>query len=83
MRSRCGSFYSPMHLSLPTPDWLTATLGRDFSLGFEDGVVLSRFASSAAAWTLTPTVSDRYEPLQSLSTSPRRNELHTVFVTGG
>src|SRR6516162_3595074 len=32
------------------PDWLTATLGRDFSLGFEEGVVLTRFSSSAAAW---------------------------------
>jgi SAM-dependent methyltransferase len=49
------------------PDWRTATLGRDFSLGFEEGVVITRFSSSAAAGTLTQRVLDRCAQLRRLS----------------
>jgi SAM-dependent methyltransferase len=64
-----------------TPDWCTTTLGRDFSLGFEEGVVLSRFPSSAAAWD---AFTDGIGPVRAVAESldeARKNELRTVFVT--
>jgi SAM-dependent methyltransferase len=62
-------------------DWLTTTLGRDFSLGFEEGVVLSRFASSTAAWD---AYTEGFGPVRAVAESldeARKNELRTVFVT--
>jgi SAM-dependent methyltransferase len=64
-----------------TPDWCTTTLGHDFSLGFEEGVVLSRFPSSAAAWD---AFTDGIGPVRAVAESldeARKNELRTVFVT--
>jgi SAM-dependent methyltransferase len=57
----------PLPFVWGTPDWLTATLGRDFSLGFEEGVVLARFSSAAAAWDVIPRVLDACARLRMLS----------------
>ena len=62
-------------------DWLTTTLGRDFSLGFEEGIVLQRFASSAAAWD---AYTAGFGPVRAVAESldeARKNELRTVFET--
>jgi hypothetical protein len=64
-----------------TRDWLTTTLGLDFSLGFEEGVVLSRFASSAAAWD---AYTEGFGPVRAVAESldeARKNDLRTVLVT--
>src|SRR5262249_38154727 len=63
------------------PDWLTANLGRDFSLGFEEGVVLTRFSSSAAAWG---AYTEGFGPVRAVAealNTVQRNELHTAFVS--
>jgi len=64
-----------------TPDWLTATLGRDFSLGFEEGVVLARFSSSAAAWGAW---TEGFGPVRAVAEAldeAMRNELRTAFLS--
>jgi SAM-dependent methyltransferase len=64
-----------------TPDWLTATLGRDFSLGFEEGVVITRFSSSAAAWD---AYTQGFGPVRAVAEAldeAQRNELRTAFVS--
>ena len=63
------------------PDWLTATLGRDFSLGFEEGVVLTRFSSSAAAWD---AYTEGFGPVRAVAQAldeAQRNELRTALVS--
>jgi hypothetical protein len=63
------------------PDWLTATLGRDFSQGFAEGVILSRFSSSTAAWDAYTEGLDRCARLREALDEARRNELRTAFVS--
>src|ERR1700687_288688 len=60
-----------------TPDWLMATLGRDFSLGFEEGVVLARFSSSAAAWDVYTEGFGRLCAVAEALNEAQRNELRT------
>jgi ubiquinone/menaquinone biosynthesis C-methylase UbiE len=64
-----------------TRDWMTTTLGSSFDLGFEQGVVVSRFPSPEAAWEV---YAEGFGPVRALASSlegPRREELRTVFVT--
>jgi ubiquinone/menaquinone biosynthesis C-methylase UbiE len=62
-----------------TRDWLTATLGQAFRLGFEEGVV-SRFPSAAAAWD---QYADGFGPVHAVASSlsePQKDELRTAFI---
>lgn len=64
-----------------TPDWLTAALGREFSLGFEEGVALARFSSSAAAWD---AYTEGFGPVRAVAEAldeARKSELRTAFVS--
>ena len=63
-----------------TRDWLTATLGHAFRLGFEEGVVLSRFPSAAAAWD---QYADGFGPVRAVASSLnelQKSELRSAFI---
>jgi SAM-dependent methyltransferase len=64
-----------------TPDWLTATLGQYFSLGFEEGVVIARFSSSSAAWDAYAAGFGPVRAVAEALDEARRNELRTAFVS--
>jgi len=64
-----------------TPEWLTATLGGDFSLAFEEDVVLARFSSSAAAWNIYTEGFGRLCAVAEAVDEAQRNELRAAFVS--
>jgi SAM-dependent methyltransferase len=64
-----------------TPEWLTATLGRDFSLGFEEDVVHARFSSSAAAWDTYTEGFGRLCAVAEADDEAQRKELRAAFVS--
>jgi ubiquinone/menaquinone biosynthesis C-methylase UbiE len=62
-------------------DWLTSALGSAFKLGFEEGVVISRFPSAAQAWDV---YTDGFGPVRAVASSlqgPRREELRKAFTS--
>ena len=64
-----------------TRDWITATLGHDFRLGFEEGILVSRFASAAAA---LDAYTEGFGPVRAIAEAldvPRRNELQAAFMS--
>jgi SAM-dependent methyltransferase len=63
------------------PDWLTATLGRHFSLGFEEGVAMARFSSSTAAWDIYTEGFGKLCAVAEAFDEAQRNELRTAFVS--
>ncbi len=64
-----------------TRDWLTATLASAFHLGFEEGVVITRFPSAEVAWE---QYVEGFGPVRAVASSlddSRRSELKTAFMT--
>jgi ubiquinone/menaquinone biosynthesis C-methylase UbiE len=64
-----------------TRDWLATALGSTFRLGFEEGVVISRFPSPAVAWDV---YTEGFGPVRAVASSlegPRREELRIAFAS--
>jgi SAM-dependent methyltransferase len=70
---------APSPFAWGTRDWLIGTLGRDFHLGFEEGTVMSHFASADAAWEAYVT---GFGPVRIVAASldvARRGEMRQAF----
>ena len=70
----------PSPFAWGTPSWITTTLGNDFRMGFEEGVVVSRFASPTAAWN---AYTEGFGPMRAVAEAlddSRRNELQSAFT---
>jgi SAM-dependent methyltransferase len=85
LRKAMAPFMNPLPIPPPSPfvwgtrEWLGATLGRDFRLGFEEGTVLSRFPSIEAAWERYATGFPPVIAVASALDAARRDELRQTF----
>jgi SAM-dependent methyltransferase len=71
---------SPSPFVWGTPDWVGATLGRDFRVNSEEGTVMTRFASAEASWEAHV---NGFGPVTAVAASldeARRKELRQAFI---